>query len=182
MAHRLLSHPIALQEMDAGNVSGNSASSGNPAGSGWYPLAIAQYRKLARDAYGQTHSVHVGAWCVDQLLNEDQSGVIGWSLEDLHESQLSEGVKQSFGNGGDRDVGRWVPIEELIEPADLDSMGFAIPNEQTWTAEWMEYSRAGLRWSPMLNLWVDEQGNHLKDPSDPSNKGVFSTIQEEDET
>ena len=115
-------------------------------------------------------------------MNEDESGVIGWSLEDLHESQLSEGVKESLGEGDDHNIGRWVPVEELVEPDELDAMGFAIPNEQTWTEEWMEYSRSGLRYSPMLNLWVDEHGNHLQDPSDPSQKGVFSTIHEGDES
>ena len=180
MAHRLLSHPIGLQETDAKNVDDNNAVALNPSGSGWYPLAIGQFRKLATDNHGRKHTVHYGAWCVDQLLNEDESGVVGWSLEDLHESQLSEGVKRSLEGGGD--VGRWVPIEELMQPASLDPMGFAVPNEHTWTEEWMGYSKAGLKWSPMLNLWVDKDGNHLKDPSDPSNKGVFSTIQEEDET
>ena len=166
--------------MDAKTVDENTTASKNPSGAGWYPLAIGQFRKLATDCQGQKHTVHYGAWCVDQLLNEDESGVVGWSLGDLHESQLSEGVKRSLEGSGD--VGRWTRLSDLMQPAELDDMGFAIPNEYTWTDEWLGYSRAKLKWSPILNLWVDAEGNHLKDPSDPSAKGVFSTIQEEDET
>ena len=60
-------------------------------------------------------------------------------------------------------------------------MGFAVPSD-TWTEEWVHYHEAGLRYSPCLDLWVDQEGNHLADPSDPTQKGVFSTIREEEET
>ena len=142
---------------------------------------MVRYRKRARDAVGRIYTRHIGAWCVDQLLNEDPSGVVGWSLENLHGSQLSAGVKEGVGQSDDHEVGRWVHVEELIDPQRFDEMGFAMPNEN-WTEEWMRYSEAGLRYSPCLNLWVDEEGNHIPDPSDPSQKGVFSTIHEGDES
>ena len=171
---RLMSHPIGVKSMKS------DSAALNPTGSGWYPILVIRYRKRARGQDGKLYTRHMGAWCVDQLLNEDTSGVVGWSLENLDASQLSAGVKEGVGQDTDHSLGEWVRVEDLMDQPEVDELGFAVP-DNSWTDEWMCFHEAGLRYSPFLDLWVDSEGRHLADPSDPSQQGVFTTIPEGNE-
>ena len=81
---RLMAHPIGMLIM---TTAGSEVA--NPTGAGWYPIVVVKYRRLARTQDGTVHTSHVGAWCMEQILNGDDDGTLGWSLENLRPEQMS---------------------------------------------------------------------------------------------